>query len=195
MDLNLIVLGALTILTLFGVGESLLKKLNISRVFVVLTLILLIAGLYVPNLKIKQVSLSISGVVLPAVFCLILCWKIRSFSFFLSFLLMSFTTLLLRLGFYETQFMPIYVQLVSMFSIGFIIGFLSKEPYSAILACLLGFFAGNIIFELIKFGNIYNLLSTNNISFVLLSQSSSCVIIFAKKLFSFRFKKQANSKH
>ena len=190
MDLNLIIIGALTILVMFGVGESVLKKLKLSKTIVFICLLLLAIGLYVPNIKIKQISVSISGVLLPAMISLMLCFKIRSFSVFVSFLLMSFTTLILRLGYYETELVPIIVQAVSMALLGITIGLLSKEPYSAITSITFGFFIGNIIFELIKFGNVFNIISINNLSFILIAQIVSCLTIFAKRIFNLKPKKR-----
>lgn len=182
MNINLIVLGSLFILTLFGVGESVYKKIGLSKLFILICLGLLIGGLYVPNLKIKDVSFSISGFLLPALFCLILAFRVRSATVFVDLLISGFVCLLLRLVFVEFEFVPNGVLFAVMSALGFALALFSKDGFSVIISSFFGFIFGNIIFELIKYGNINMLLESQfSIAYVLVCLASGLVFLFFKK--------------
>lgn len=190
MNINLIVLGSLFILTLFGVGESVYKKIGISKLFILICLGLLIGGLYVPNLKIKDISFSISGFLLPALFCLILTFRIRSATIFVDLLISGFVYLLLRLVFVEFEFVPNEILFAVMGILGFVLALLSKDGFSVIISSFWGFVFGNIIFELIKYGNINMLLQSQfSIAYVLVCLTSGLIVLFFKKSLLAQMKK------
>ena len=180
MDLNLIILGSLLILTIFGVGESVYKKFKINRIFVIICLGLLLLGLYVPNLKIKDISLNISGFILPTALAIFFAFKIRSAWFFINLLIVTFTMLIVRLVYIDVEFVPILAQFLVMGSLGVILALLTKDAYSIIVASVTGYFVGNTIFELIKFNSVINLLSANAISLVLIALITALLTLFVK---------------
>lgn len=160
MDINLIVLGCLFILVAFGVGENIWKKFGISRVAILIFLALLISGLYVPNLHIKDFSISISGIVLPAIICFVFAFRIRSTGVFVNILMTGFVCLLLRLAFVELEFIPTEIQLAVMSLLGIVLAVFTKDAYGLIFSSFVGFVLGNAIFEFIKYGNINLLLQS-----------------------------------
>ena len=184
MDLNLLIIGSLLILTVFGVGESIYKKFKINKLFIIICLTLLLVGQFVPNLKIKDITISISGFLLPVILCLLFMFKIRSFGFFVNFILMAFSILLLRLCFTDLQFVPNIITFITMFVLGAFMAFVSKEAYSIISASFFGFVTGNLIFELIKYNSLSNVFSNNLIFFVFLALISACVILYLKQTFN-----------
>lgn len=180
MNFNLLILGAILILAMFGVGESIYKRFGISKIFILVCLSLMIIGLYVPNLQIKDISLSISGFILPAIFCLLICFKIRSFSFFVNLLFMGFICLLLRLVYVDLEFVPIVVQISCMSALGCLLAFITKEAFSMFVSAFAGFVVGNLIFELIKYGNIAFWGTGTGLSFVLISLIAGSGVLFLK---------------
>lgn len=185
MNTNLTILGALFILVLFGVGESIYKKFGLNRVFLLIMLGLLMVGLYAPNLHIKDVSLSISGLILPSLFCLLFCFKIRSKSFFINALICMFFALVLRLVYIDLDFVPFYVQASAMAVLGLILALNAKEPFSLFCAIILGFVGGNAVYELAKYSSIKTAFESSFVlSFVLLALIVGIICLYAKTLIS-----------
>lgn len=191
MNINLIVLGALFILILFGVGESVYKSFGLSKLFLLICLGLLIAGLYVPNLNIKGTAVSISGFLLPALLCLILAFKVRSATVFVNILIASFVCLLLRLVFVEFDFLPTEMTLILMSVLGFVLAMFAKDGFGLIVSSVVGFVLGNVIFEFIKFGNIDILLQNQiSVSYILACVVLGLICLFLKKKVQGMFEKK-----
>lgn len=180
MEINILILGCLFILTLFGVGESILKFLHLNKIFVLISLALLISGLFVPNLNINKFSVNIGYVFLPAIFSLLMLFKLKKPS---KFLVAFFLIVLLTLAYciipmdeilMLSYFPSLFFGLIS----GLFLALLTNNFSTCAISCLIGMNVGDIVFHLTRFEN-FSLLGNEFIF------TSALIAIVAFSLLSF----------
>ncbi len=155
MEINLLILGCLFILTLFGVGESVLKFFHLNKIFVLISLALLISGLFAPNLNIDKFSVNIGYVLLPAIFSIIMLFKLKKPSKFLvAFFLVVLLTLAYSLIPMDEVLMLSYIPTLFFGLInGILLALLSNNFSTCAISCFIGMNVGDMVFHLTRFEN------------------------------------------
>lgn len=78
MTLSLILLGALIILTIFNVGESIYKKLNIKKRLLIILLLATLVLYFIPGISINGITFTWFGFVLPLIFSTWVIIKVKN---------------------------------------------------------------------------------------------------------------------
>jgi len=144
MTFSLILLGTLLILTIFGVGEKILKKLKINKILIISLLALSIILYFVPPLVINGITFTWVGFVLPLIFSMVILLSNKKLKYVFK---MFFVTLfsfsvgivynLIKFNVYESALLQPYIFLgiiFGLFSLSII-----KDPLKLYASTFVGF--------------------------------------------------------
>lgn len=200
MTFSLILLGVLFILVLFNVGESIYKKLSISKKTLIILLLVTLGMYFVPPISIAGVSFTLVGFFLPLVLSFIVLFKIRNLKgYFMYFvcLLLAFTLNivynLITFDVYESAILQPYLIL------GLILGtfplLLTKTPTRLFSATFFGVTLSEIAFYFSRYsiyGNYYMTIGSEKVIAVLLVSFVSSLIcyFFADKVRAMRLRRK-----
>lgn len=181
MDFIFILLGVLIILSLFNVGSFVYKKLKINHFVISAFLLVLLLLLFVPNIKINNVSLSIAGFIVPIVISLKLLPKLKSkrrvSSFIVSVLLTITAVLVYNLidfSMFEYSLIKPYMPLSIV--LGLVTYLICRRSSISYLSLLYGITLGQVIFYQIKFsGEILVLGSQEILTALIISTLTSLI--------------------
>jgi len=96
MKYLILILGVFFILTLFNVGESYLKRLQLKKSYILGFLILEICCLFLPTLQISNINFSIAGFLIPAIISIMFLGEIKNVRY-LGRMFLSFLTVVLSM--------------------------------------------------------------------------------------------------
>ncbi len=153
MEINILILGCIFILTLFGVGESVLKFLHLNKIFVLISLALIISGFFAPNLNLNNFSINIGYILMPAIISLVLAFKIKYFSKFLAslFLIILLTLCYKLIPMDEFLMLSYFPALFFGLLCGILLAFLTNNFSNCAISCFIGMSTGEIIFHLTRY--------------------------------------------
>jgi len=153
MTFSLILLGTLLILTIFGVGEKILKKLKINKILIISLLALSIILYFVPPLVINGITFTWVGFVLPLIFSMVILLSNKKLKYVFK---MFFVTLfsfsvgivynLIKFNVYESALLQPYIFLgiiFGLFSLSII-----KDPLKLYASTFVGFVSSEIVYYL-----------------------------------------------
>ncbi|MDD2445579.1 MAG: hypothetical protein PHX09_02075 [Clostridia bacterium] len=168
MKYLILILGVLFILTIFNVGESYLKRLQLRKSYVLGFLILEIICLFLPTLQISSINFSIAGFLVPAVISIMFLGEIKNSKYF-GRMLISFLTVVLtmQLIFINNGTNVFASELLNWTLIYSLLGIFALitcyYPNQAFVSLFLGTTTAEIIFYLTRYG-VDDLVLGNEIS-------------------------------
>ena len=172
MELYLVVCVCVSILALFSVGESLFKKLNVSRYFVAIFLMISALSFYISPFDFAGLTINVNFCLYALLFVFVL-FKQKSFKNFLRSVLIACICLAIcvcynSLNLLQYEFAYFQPYLLICLLLGIVCCLFSSD----IKTCFLGLFIGVSVSELIR---------SNNIMFVqnefILGQMQFCCLI------------------
>ena len=158
MDFIFILLGVLIILSLFDVGSFIYKKIGINHFAMSGLLLTLVVLLILPDIKIKNTTISIAGFVFPLIICIKFLFSLRSerriTAFIVSFLIVLISVLLYKLidysAFEYALFKPYMILSVVL---GLITYLICKRSSISYISLFFGLNVGQIMFYQIKYSS------------------------------------------
>lgn len=153
MEFNILILGCLFILVMFGVGESILKFLHLNKYFAMISLALMMSGLFVTNLDIETISINIGFVLIPLLLSLLFIFKIKSASkFFVSLFFCILVALLFTILPIDEIYMLSYIPAIILGVLcGLCLAIINRSFAAYFVSVALGFNIANVIFHLTKY--------------------------------------------
>lgn len=187
MKFLVLLLGVLFILTLFNVGESFLKRLNVKKIYALIFIGLEIISLFLPSFKMFDINFTISGFVLPAIISLFFLREIKNkkylgriFIAFLSVVLITQLFLLTKDLYLQSE---IVGWLVVSVMVGIISLFICYYPKQAFISLFWGVNIAEIIFYSTRnFSDFSGLLLGNNTVFFAII-SSFLIMLFCYNIY------------
>ena len=180
MKFLVLILGVLFILTLFNVGESFLKRINVKKIYALIFLALEILSLFLPAFQIAGMNFTVGGLVLPALASLLFLREIKSKKYFGRIFIAFLSVVLIMQIFLLTK--DAYLQseiagwLVVSATVGILSLFICYYPKQAFISLFWGINIAEIIFYSTKnFSGFGELFLGNNI--MLLGLISSFLIM------------------
>ena len=182
MNLYFVISGCSFLLILFGVFENLLKFYNINRWLACGVMFISCVFSVISNLKIVEVILSLNFVLYAVIFAIYFL-KIKNIKdyfkiFFCSLIVVAVLMCYSAFDFadFEYSFVGIYVYVAIV--LGFVFSFISPNVKTTFCGALLG----SVVFDVVywKFfngfdGELFTLVPTSTLTFILVSICSYCV--------------------
>ncbi len=182
MEINFLILGSLFILTLFSVGESVYKNFKIDKKIILIVLLFLIVGIFLPPLQINEYTLYFDKHIFPFAISIVCLFKIKKFSRFMFAFLFSVLASMLYLLVTE-EIVTSIVEPFVIFGVGlgFIIGMTSGAIAENLSSLFLGINAGSLLFYISKYESLETLFFEQSIfAIVLIAWITSSIILFFK---------------
>jgi hypothetical protein len=187
MEINLLILGTLFILTLFTVGESIYKHFKVHKIVLLLILLTLIVGAFLPPIEVFDFIVSFDKIILPGALSFVLLFMVKKFSRFMFSLLFSALVSMFYLiaGADAITFAVQPFILLGVF-LGVFAGLNSVKISETLPSLFFGINLGAIIFFISKYESLETLFyETTIFSAVLISWIVSTLVLFLKqKMFS-----------
>lgn len=200
MTFSIILLGVLFILVLFNVGESVYKKLNLSKKSLIIILLITLALYFVPGINIAGYTFTFAGFFLPLVASIIVLIKVKNLkAYFMLFVcaLIAFALNivynLITFDVYESAILQPYLAL------GLVLGtlplFVAKLPNRLFVANFVGITLSEIAFYFSRYsvyGNYYMTIGSEKVVAVLLVSFVASLLsyFFAGKVKAIRLKRK-----
>lgn len=201
MTFAFILLGVLIILTIFNVGESVYKKLNIKKRHLLTLLIITMILYFLPNIKINGITFTWAGFFLPLIFSIIVILKTKKAKEYFKMFVMALVSFSLNIVYnlitfdvYESAIFQPYLILAIILGI---VPFLS--PTRLYASNFVGLISAEIIFYLSRysiFGEYYLIIGSRKVFEMLLVSfvASTIVCFLARKIKAIRIRHRLERK-
>lgn len=176
VTLSLILLGAITILVAFNVGESIFLKLKIKKSILLIFLGLSIVFYFIPSIKIGNITFTWIGFFLPFIFSLLCFFKVKKgkhlFKMFVCVLITFSASVIYNLitfDVYESAIFQPYIVLAII--IGSVNLFLAKKPTNLYASNFIGLILADVVFYYSRYsiyGEYYLTIGSNKVFEILL---------------------------
>lgn len=186
MTFSLILSGVLLILVCFNVGESIYKKLNLRKKYLILFLVLTLILYFVPSIKIASVSFTFVGFVLPLVFSVMTIVKTKRLKTFLRMtiaFLISFALNiiynLITFDVYESSILQPYILLAIILGMGLL--FVVQTPSRMYASMFFGLISAEIVFYISRYsiyGDYYLTIGSEKVFCMLITAFTASVLTF-----------------
>lgn len=163
-----LLLGVLFILVLFNVGESLLKRLNIKKIYALIFVALEIICLFLPAIQIAGINFTVSGFVLPAVISIYFLKEVKNTKYFGKLLIAFLSVVLIMQIYFLTNNIYGQSEILSWAVVSILLGLVSLlicyYPKQAFISLFWGINTAELIFYFSKdFSDLSGLVLGNNI--------------------------------
>lgn len=186
MTFSFILTGVLLILVCFNVGESIYKKLNLRKKFLLLVLIITLILYFVPSTRIHGITFTWVGFVLPLIFSILTLTKIKHIRTVLPMLvalLISFALNiiynLITFDVYESAILQPYILLAIILGIGLL--FVAQTPSRMYASMFFGLISAEIVFYISRYsiyGDYYLTIGSEKVFCMLITAFTASVLTF-----------------
>ncbi len=195
MTFSLILLGVLLILVSFDIGQSVYKKININKKNIIILIIISIFLYFMPHIKIRGVSFTWVGFILPIIFSICILTKVKNikkyFKLFVCVLIsfsLNIIYNLITFDVYESAIFQPYIALA--IALGSFLLILAKTPQNVYATNFLGLIFAEIIFYFSR----YSIYGEYYLTLGSLKVFEMLVVGFVSSLLSFYAIRKAKAK-
>ena len=158
METIFILLCVLIILSIFNVGESFYKIIGLKNYMISGLLLIILMCTFLPYFKIDNIGITISGVIIPFLFCLKYLNEFNSkktiLSFFASLLVLTTFVMIMNLANTSVVNDSIYVTIIFSVIMAILSFAITKNSKISFLSLFLGLNIGNLLYFLIKYYDV-----------------------------------------